>query len=191
MNDKLELNSALRIVQDSEVTLHFSVALLDGTIVDSNFESSAATFVVGDGSFLPGFEQAIMGLKAGDRRAICLPAKKAFGEGNPKNIRRFQRKVFADDIELQEGLMVSFESGEGELPGVVKEIKGELVVVDFNHPLAGQDINFQVEIVEVAPSAAEQVVNFVGSIASNSKDDAADGAIAVKDISIGGPADGS
>ncbi len=70
------------------VTLHFSVVLLDGTVIDSTKQKDAATFVVGDGNLLPGFEQSIFGLKAGDKRSVLLEAEKAFGPYNDDNLQQ-------------------------------------------------------------------------------------------------------
>nr|WP_041325765.1 FKBP-type peptidyl-prolyl cis-trans isomerase [Saccharophagus degradans] len=136
-----------------EVTLHFALTLEDGAVVDSNFESKPATFVVGDGKLLPGFEQAIFGLIAGDKKAMHIPPEQGFGQPNPNNIQEVKRKVFAADMELAQGLVVSFaDANGGEMPGVIAEIGEEIVKVDFNHPLAGREITFEVEIVSVKPA---------------------------------------
>ncbi|WGP00477.1 FKBP-type peptidyl-prolyl cis-trans isomerase [Saccharophagus degradans] len=136
-----------------EVTLHFALTLEDGAVVDSNFESKPATFVVGDGKLLPGFEQAIFGLIAGDKKAMKIPPEQGFGQPNPNNIQEVKRKVFAADMELAQGLVVSFaDANGGEMPGVIAEIGEEIVKVDFNHPLAGREITFEVEIVSVKPA---------------------------------------
>ncbi|MBU2987595.1 FKBP-type peptidyl-prolyl cis-trans isomerase [Saccharophagus degradans] len=136
-----------------EVTLHFALTLEDGAVVDSNFESKPATFVVGDGKLLPGFEQAIFGLIAGDKKAMQIPPEQGFGQPNPNNIQEVKRKVFAADMELAQGLVVSFaDANGGEMPGVIAEIGEEIVKVDFNHPLAGREITFEVEIISVKPA---------------------------------------
>ncbi|MDO6424680.1 FKBP-type peptidyl-prolyl cis-trans isomerase [Saccharophagus degradans] len=136
-----------------EVTLHFALTLEDGAVVDSNFESKPATFVVGDGKLLPGFEQAIFGLIAGDKKAMQIPPEQGFGQPNPNNIQEVKRKVFAADMELAQGLVVSFaDANGGEMPGVIAEIGEDIVKVDFNHPLAGREITFEVEIISVKPA---------------------------------------
>lgn len=138
------------IGEHSRVTLHFSLKLEDGTEVDSNFEGEPASFTVGDGSLLPGFERALFGLKAGNEVEIELPPEAGFGQRNPANIQKVRRDHFSPDMELEEGLVVSFDNGSGELPGVIREVSDEQVEVDFNHPLAGQTILFHVKILEVA-----------------------------------------
>lgn len=146
-------NEVIEIGASTQVTLHFSLTLEDGSVVDSNFEGKPATFTVGDGKLLPGFEQALFGLVAGDKKSIQILPEQGFGQPNPNNIQEVKRKTFAEDMELAEGLVVSFgDANGGELPGVIAEIGEEIVKVDFNHPLAGREITFSVEIVEVAPA---------------------------------------
>ena len=112
-------------------------------------DKQPATFKVGDGSLLPGFEQAIFGLKAGDKRAFEIEPERGFGPGNPQNLQTIPRDQF-DEMELEEGLLVIFrDAAGGELPGVVKTIHDKVVEVDFNHPLAGKVITFDVEIINV------------------------------------------
>lgn len=138
------------IANDSEVTLHFALKLVGGGTVDSNFGAKAATFVFGDGSLLPTFERRLVGLRPGDRRQFVMPPEEAFGQPNPNNVQQFKRSAFAADMELHEGLVISFaDASNAELPGVVKTIGADEVTVDFNHPLAGQSLIFEVEIVGV------------------------------------------
>ncbi|WP_250464214.1 FKBP-type peptidyl-prolyl cis-trans isomerase [Microbulbifer litoralis] len=138
------------IGEHSRVTLHFSLQLDDGSEVESTFEGDPATFSVGDGSLLPGFERALFGLQAGDEAEIEISPEAGFGQRNPQNIQTVRRDHFSPDIELEPGLVVSFDNGGGELPGVIREIGDDEVTVDFNHPLAGQTLNFRVKIIEVA-----------------------------------------
>lgn len=146
-----------RIGDGKRVTLHFSVALADGTVVDNTRgRDTPAEFTVGDGSLLPGFEKAIFGLQAGDRRSVFIDAKRGFGDWNPDNQQVFTRVQFSG-MDLVPGMMISFADKSGELPGVVKEIADETVTVDFNHPLAGRDLVFEVDIIRVMDAAASPV----------------------------------
>ncbi|MDM7857239.1 FKBP-type peptidyl-prolyl cis-trans isomerase [Thiopseudomonas acetoxidans] len=141
--------SEQRIGQQSTVTLHFALKLESGDVVDSNFDKEPATFTVGDGNLLPGFEQALFGFKAGDKRSIVIPPERGFGRPNEQNVQVMPRKNFTE-LELEYGVMVMFrDAAGGEIPGVVKAFDDKEVTVDFNHPLAGRDITFEVEIVEV------------------------------------------
>lgn len=146
MTELISGERRLRIGEGTRVTLHFSILFEDGQEVDGTRKGEAATFDFGDGSLLPGFEAALVGLQAGDARQIELPPDQAFGEHNPGNLRRLPRSQFGADLALELGLIVSFASPEGELPGVVRELDESTVLVDFNHPLAGRSLVFDVAI---------------------------------------------
>lgn len=146
----------MQITENSLVTLHFSLALADGEVIDSNFHGNAATFQMGDGSLLEGFEACLLGLNVGDRETFHVPAEKAFGPHLEDNIQNFKRHQFGVDIVLEPGVVVSFADASGaELPGVVSRLDGDYVVVDFNHPLAGKDITFMVSILSIAEAPEE------------------------------------
>jgi len=134
------------------VTLHFALLLEDGAVVDSNFEGKPATFSIGDGNLLPGFEETLLGLRADDEREFLIPPEKAFGQHNEQNVQAVSMDNF-DQLEIEVGAMFSFQNGDGEMPGVIAEIADGEVMVDFNHPLAGKNIVFQVKIVSVMPES--------------------------------------
>jgi FKBP-type peptidyl-prolyl cis-trans isomerase SlpA len=142
----------LAVGPGTKVTLHFALRLQDGEVIDSNFERDPATFVVGDGNLLPGFEKAIFGLTEGDKKTLTISPEQGFGQRNPNNMQEFPRSEFSSDIELREGLVLSFSDAQKtELPGVVSHFDEDVVIVDFNHPLAGRDIVFDVAILKIEP----------------------------------------
>lgn len=139
----------MRIGTDRQVTLHFALRLENGDVVDSTFEKQPATFKVGDGSLLPGFERALFGLKGGDRRTLRVEPEQGFGQPNVQNVQVMPRNQF-EGMELSEGLLIIFnDAANAELPGIVKEFDDNQVTIDFNHPLAGKTLTFDVEIIEV------------------------------------------
>ena len=138
-----------RIGPDKEVTLHFALGLENGDVVDSTFDKKPATFKVGDGNLLPGFEQQLYGIKAGDKRTLQVAPEQGFGQHNPQNVQVMPRSQF-EGMELAEGLLVIFnDAANAELPGVVKAFDDRQVTVDFNHPLAGKVLTFEVEIIDI------------------------------------------
>ncbi len=150
--EKPPMAESTRIGQESRVTLHFALKLEDGNVVDSTFDKQPASFKVGDGNLLPGFEQALFGLKAGDKRTLSILPEQGFGQPNPQNVQIMPRDQF-QDMELAEGLLVIFDdAAKTELPGVVKAFDEQQVTVDFNHPLAGKTLAFEVEIIDVQPA---------------------------------------
>lgn len=134
----------------SQIKLHFALRLLDGQEVDTTFDKDAAELTVGDGNLPEGFEECLIGLTTGDRKTFTVLPEKAFGQPNPQNVQEMKRSSFPLDMPLSKGLMVSFADAQGaELPGVVSDIEGDWVTVDFNHPLAGKELHFEVQILEV------------------------------------------
>lgn len=142
----------LAVGPGTKITLHFALQLDNGDMVDSNFERDPATFTVGDGNLLPGFEKALFGMLEGEHKTLVIKPEDGFGQRNPNNIQEIARSQFGPDLELSEGLMLSFaDAQKTELPGVVQRFDDEVVVVDFNHPLAGRDILFEVAILKIEP----------------------------------------
>ena len=138
-----------RIAAATQVTLHFAIKLENGDVVDSTFDKQPATFKVGDGNLLPGFEQALYGLKAGGKRSLPIAPEQGFGQPNPQNVQIMPRSQLKD-MELGEGLLVIFnDAANAELPGMVQSFDDNQVSVDFNHPLAGKTLSFEVEIIAV------------------------------------------
>lgn len=149
-NDSLDLS--LKVGPGTEVTLHFAIKLEDGAVVDSTYEQGPATFVVGDRNLLEGFEKLLFGLAAGDKESFTVLPEQGFGERNPSNIQQLPRHLFSE-VEPAEGLLVSFaDANAQELPGIIQSVTDEEVVVDFNHPLAGRNLLFDVEILAIRPA---------------------------------------
>lgn len=142
----------IKIDQETRVELNFALKLEDGQVVDSNFDRPPVSFEVGDGKLLPGFESRLFGLSAGDEASFELSANDAFGPHNEDNIQRFDIEQFANSDELEPGLVLNFtDAAKGEVPGVIKAINDDQVEVDFNHPLAGRTLLFDVKIHKVEP----------------------------------------
>ncbi len=149
-------NEDTRITHGSRVDLHFEVSLDNGTVIDSTFQRpEPVSLTIGDESLLAGFEKVLMNLRAGDTRTARLDPEQAFGEWNGDNVQTFSRTQFAlvEGEEPQVGMMMEFEDkGKNTLPGVISEVGDTEIKVDFNHPLAGQCVNFKVQIFRVTPA---------------------------------------
>lgn len=142
--------NVIKVGDNTKVSLHFSLSLADGSVVDSTFEKAPASFEFGDGQLPDGFQSYLVGLSVGDKEEFMVPPEKSFGMPNPNNQQTMKRTDFPADMELVQGLMISFaDANKSELPGVVKEVGDEEVVIDFNHPLAGETLKFIVEILSV------------------------------------------
>lgn len=148
-------NEDTRIGEGSTVDLHFSVALENGIELDNTrVRAEPVTLTIGDGNLLPGFENALLGLRAGDRRTVYLPPEDAFGAWNPDNVQKFDTVKFAERPYIDQ--MIEFEDkSKATLAGVVKSVNDNTTEVDFNHPLAGRNVVFEVEVVRVTPSGQQ------------------------------------
>lgn len=158
--DIINPNEETRITDGCQVSLHFEVSLENGTIIDSTFDrSTPVNLIIGDGNLLTGFENVLINLRAGDVRTAHLPPDEAFGQWNAENVQQFDHAQFATTGSQPEvGLMIEFEDkGKNTLAGVVSKVTSDSVFVDFNHPLAGQNVLFKVQIFKVIPKDSQSV----------------------------------
>jgi FKBP-type peptidyl-prolyl cis-trans isomerase SlpA len=140
----------MQITIGSSVSLHFSLTLAGGMLVESSFDDQPVSFVLGDGSLDKGLELALIGLRAGERQKLTLMPGQAFGERDESAIQAVPKSRFPAEMELEVGQIIGFtgENGE-EIAGAVVAFDDEEVTVDFNHPLAGREIDFEVQILAV------------------------------------------
>ncbi len=138
----------------SRVLADVTVKLKDGSVADSTLASGKPSWLVmGDGSFSDAFESQLFGAQSGQELSFELSAVDAFGETEPDKIHFMDISQFPQDIKLEKGAIVAFNQANGEqLPGIIRDVTGASVKVDFNHPLAGQDIIFELIIKEVVAS---------------------------------------
>jgi FKBP-type peptidyl-prolyl cis-trans isomerase SlpA len=143
------------IAYGSKVRMHYTIALEDGMVADTTEGEAPFEFVMGAGDLEEGLELALIGLKPGDKQTIILTPKQAFGYPSPAAIQDMPRADFPEGMELKPGLILSFSTPTGEeLPGSIKEVGKDTVKVDFNHPLAGHEITYTVEILDVGTGVA-------------------------------------
>lgn len=139
------------IQSDSRVLADVTVKLKDGSIADSTKISGKPSWLIlGDGSFSTAFEEYLIDKQAGDNLVFELEANDAFGLSNPDQIHFMDISQFPQDIELKEGAIIAFDQPDGgQIPGVIRSFDGGSVKVDFNHPLAGETVIFEIEIKQV------------------------------------------
>ena len=143
-------NTDREIMPGSQVTLHFRMTLPDGTEALSTFGEEPLTFAMGDGTFSGGFALSLYGLKAGDTQTLTLDPEQAFGFRDEALVHDMPRSDFPADMELEEGQIMGFTTPTGdEAAGAIMAVGEDTVTVDFNHPMAGKDVIFHVEILEV------------------------------------------
>jgi FKBP-type peptidyl-prolyl cis-trans isomerase SlpA len=136
---------------DSEVILHCRLLLEDGTVAEDTTGDEPICLRIGDGTLLGRLEEKLLGLHAGDHQGWDLAPQEAFGTRDPSNVRQLERDKFPANVIPEPGQVIAFSLPDGdEVPGGVVSIDGDRVTVDFNHPLAGHTVRFEVEIVAVA-----------------------------------------
>jgi len=139
-----------QVVKDSKITIHFSLTLADGTPVDGTPDGEPMTFSLGDGTMISAFEDLLLGMAVGERQQSSLEPRETFGFPDDTNHHWIEREKFEGFGDINEGLMVDFDTPGGDhLPGVILEIQDSQVLVDFNHPLAGHEVIFTAEVLEI------------------------------------------
>ncbi len=132
------------------VTLHYRIAREDGAVLISTFEATPATLQLGDGTLAPALEQLLIGLPVGSHHTFMLEPEEAFGAWRPELVERVRRSAFPENETIEVGTILRFAAPDGSsYAGVVTELTEEWGVVDFNHPLAGKRIRFDVAIIGV------------------------------------------
>lgn len=138
------------VALNSLVTLHYRLATADDTELVSTFGSTPATVQLGSGELAPMLERCLDGMATGERRVFVLEADQAFGPHNPGLVRRIARGELPDAGKVELHALVEFAApGGGRFAGLVRELDAESALIDFNHPLAGKTLRFEVEVVGV------------------------------------------
>lgn len=140
-----------QVKNSSSIVAHITMKLSDGSAADSTkVNNKPAMINLGDNSISPAFEAQLIGMSVGDNKEFTLQAIDAFGEVNPDNIHYVDANKFTADAPAKEGNIITFtQPGGVELPGMITAVSGDSVTVDFNHPLAGQEVTFIIDIVEI------------------------------------------
>ena len=135
----------------SSVLINYTLAIEDGTVVESTEGTDPLRFSLGDGTLIEGLEAVLIDMKVGDRQCMQLEAVEAFGFADETNVHMLTRDRFPEDMPLEKDLIVGFTTPSGEeVPGRIMEMPDDdLVIVDFNHPLAGHAVTFDVEVMAI------------------------------------------
>ncbi len=142
MKEKIDMHSLL--------LMHYSIALTNGTEIESSFDDEPVEVGMGSGVLTEGMELALYGLETGDRQTLTLTPEQGFGLRDQDNIHMMPLSDFPDELEPESGLVFEFETPSGdEILGTVLTIKANAAEVDFNHPLSGQALVFTVEILDI------------------------------------------
>jgi len=138
------------INQNSQVILHYRIALEDNTELESSFGDEPLEFTMGEHTLTEGMEMSLLDLKTGDKQTITLEPEQTYGHRDSDNIHELPVSDFPADIKPQKGQVIAFDTPSGDdINGIVLDVDDEKVSVDFNHPLSGNTLIFEVEILQV------------------------------------------
>lgn len=134
------------------VQIHYTGTLADGSVFDSSEGRDPLSFEVGSGMIIPGLDVAIPGMAVGDKKTVQIPADQAYGPEHPEARQAIPRSELPDDIPQEVGTRLQMQNPEGQVVAVViAEVTETDIIIDANHPLAGKDLTFQIEMMAIQP----------------------------------------
>lgn len=137
------------VTEGTLVKVNYTLTV-DGNVVDSSKEGEPFEFRTGGSQVIPGFEEALMGMKAGEKKSFQVSPDKGYGQEDPKGIREVPRDKLPGDVNPVAGMTLYAQMPNGQtIPARINEVKEDIVVLNFNHPLSGKTLNFEVEIAEI------------------------------------------
>ena len=143
-----------QVKSGDKVKVHYHGKLRSGETFDSSQGREPLEFTVGGGQVIGGFDQGVMGMQVGDKRTVEIEVTDAYGEKNEEMIVEFPKAQFPPDMKPEVGMQLMMNNGQGQsFPVVVKEVNEDSVLLDANHPLAGEDLIFDIELVEIVPTS--------------------------------------
>ncbi|MDJ0733019.1 MAG: peptidylprolyl isomerase [Nostocaceae cyanobacterium] len=132
------------------VKVHYTGKLDDGTVFDSSADREPLQFSIGEGKVISGFEEAVVGMNPGDSKTTTIPSDEAYGPHRPELVMVVEKQQIPADVSVQVGQLLQVSQGNGQtVPVIVTDISDSNVTLDANHPLAGQELTFDIQLVEI------------------------------------------
>jgi len=139
------------------VTIHYKLTLDNGTVVDSSEGQDPLAYLHGTGSIVSGLESALEGRSAGDSFNVKVAPEDGYGQRSPDAVQVVARDVFPEDAKLEPGISFhAMDENQQALIGTITAVEGEKITVDFNHPMAGLNLNFEIEVTEIRDATDEE-----------------------------------
>jgi peptidylprolyl isomerase len=143
-----------QVKSGDKVRVHYHGKLRNGETFDSSNGREPLEFTVGGGQVIPGFDNGVMGMQVGDKKTVEIASGDAYGEKNDEMIIEFPKAQFPPDMNPEAGMQLMMNNGSGQqFPVTITEVREDTVMLDANHPLAGQDLIFDIELVEIVPTS--------------------------------------
>ncbi len=140
----------MKVQNNHTIRVHYKGTLTDGSLFDSSEGREPLEFTVGAGQVIPGFDNAVRDMEVGESKSFLIPCDDAYGQRDERLIQRVDRNMLPQDLQPEVGMMLASTLPNGEqIPVKVSEVTDAEIVIDANHPLAGQDLNFAIELVEI------------------------------------------
>jgi len=132
------------------VKVHYKGTLDDGTVFDSSEGRDPIEFEIGSGNVIPGFEAAVAAMEIEETKSVSIPCEEAYGETNEEMVGQIPRSNLPEEIEPEVGMVLTMQSPEGDMPVRIVEMDDETLTLDANHPLAGENLTFELTLVEIS-----------------------------------------
>lgn len=140
----------MQVKKGDLVRVHYTGTLLDGTQFDSSVGRNPLEFTVGAGQMIAGFDAGVLGMVVGEKKTLQIDPENAYGHSNPEAIIEFPKENVPAEMQLEPGMQLNLQNQYGQpVPVVVLEVKDDVIIMDANHSLAGKDLIFEVELVEI------------------------------------------
>ena len=149
----------MKINKDSVVIMHYAVSDSEDTLIDSSYDHKPLEIIHGTGYLIPGLEGALIDHSAGDKFEVEVNAAQAYGERFDDYVQTVPKSLFEGIEDLDVGTQLRASTDDGEQTVIVIDVQGDEITVDGNHPLAGLDLKFEVEIIEVRPATEEELAH--------------------------------
>ena len=150
-----------RVQENDVVTINYTLTVED-EVWDSTVDEfmEPIQFLIGQGLLIPGLEQGIYGMKVGERRHIHLGPELAYGDVDEESFATVRKKDMPPEVPLEEGVEIEMSDDEGDVVvGRIAQVKGDKVLLDFNHPLAGKTLDFEIEVLERRTATEEEIAH--------------------------------
>ena len=139
-----------QVKNGDKVKVHYHGRFTDGTTFDSSEGREPLEFTVGEGNVIKGFDEGVMGMSIGDKKTVSIQAGDAYGDKNEDMLVEFPKEQFPPDMNPEVGMQLNMTNGNGQVILVtIVEVKEDSVILDANHPLAGRDLVFDIELVSI------------------------------------------
>lgn len=149
----------MKVAKNLVISLAYQVRTDDGVLVDEALVTAPLDYLQGHGALIPGLEKALEGHDVGDKFDVNIGADDAYGQYDESLVQRVPKAVFVDVEDVQAGMRFLADTDQGQIPVEITEVDGDEVVVDGNHLLAGQNLSFSVEVVDIRAATEEELAN--------------------------------